>query len=89
MFVGIFGNVNDVSVYIALPKDSNGDLTDGSKASYEMKFTKDQSSKSAKLAKEAYKSGRTIRELATEKKLMTPAQLRRALDLTHMTKPGR
>ena len=43
----------------------------------------------AKLAKEAYKSGRTIRELATEKKLMTPAQLRRALDLTHMTKPGR
>ncbi len=42
VFVGIFGNVNDVSVYIALPKDSNGDLTDGSKSSYEMKFTKDQ-----------------------------------------------
>ena len=43
----------------------------------------------ANLAKEAYKSGRTIRELATEKKLLPPAKLKRALDLTHMTKPGR
>lgn len=42
VFVGIFGNVNAVSVYIAMPKDSNGDLTDGSKSSYELKFTKDQ-----------------------------------------------
>ncbi len=40
--VGIFGNVNKVSVYIALPKDSKGNLFDGSKASYELKFTKAQ-----------------------------------------------
>jgi len=43
----------------------------------------------AKLAKEAYLTGRTIRELATEKKLMTPAKLRKVLDLRHMTEPGR
>ncbi len=43
----------------------------------------------ANLAKEAYKTGRTIRELATEKKLMSPAKLKRVLDLTHMTRPGR
>jgi hypothetical protein len=42
VFVGIFGNVKKVSVYIALPKDSKGALFDGSKASYELKFTKDQ-----------------------------------------------
>ncbi len=40
--VGIFGNVSKVSVYIALPKDSKGTLFDGSKASYELKFTKEQ-----------------------------------------------
>ncbi len=43
----------------------------------------------AKLAKEAYLTGRTIRELATEKKLMPPAKLRKVLDLRHMTEPGR
>ncbi len=40
--VGIFGNVSKVSVYIALPKDSKGALFDGSKASYQLKFTKAQ-----------------------------------------------
>ena len=43
----------------------------------------------AALAKEAYLSGRTIRELATEKQLMTPAELRKVLNLTKLTKPGR
>ncbi|MDJ0521701.1 MAG: class II fumarate hydratase [Planctomycetota bacterium] len=43
----------------------------------------------AALAKEAYESGRTIRELATEKKLLPPAKLRKVLDLRHMTRPGR
>ncbi len=43
----------------------------------------------ANLAKEAYETGRTIRELATEKKLMSPAKLNRALDVRHMTNPGR
>ena len=42
MVVGIFGNVKQVSVYFALAKDANGNLFDGSKASYELKFTKDQ-----------------------------------------------
>ena len=43
----------------------------------------------ASLAKEAYETGRTIRELATEKKLMSPAKLKKVLDLRHMTEPGR
>ncbi len=43
----------------------------------------------AKLAKEAYASGRTIRELCVEKKLLPAAQLKKALDLLEMTKPGR
>jgi hypothetical protein len=42
VYVGIFGNIKKVSVYIALPTDSKGALFDGSKASYELKFTKDQ-----------------------------------------------
>jgi hypothetical protein len=42
VLVGIFGNVNTVSVYIALPKDSEGNLFDGSKSSYQLKFTKEQ-----------------------------------------------
>jgi hypothetical protein len=42
VIVGIFGNVKDVSVYFALAKDADGVLFDGSKASYELNFTKDQ-----------------------------------------------
>jgi len=43
----------------------------------------------AALAKEAFKTGRTIRELAQEKELLPPAKLGKVLDLRHMTKPGR
>ena len=43
----------------------------------------------AKLAKQAYESGRTIRELAVEQKTLPPDQLTKALDLLEMTKPGR
>ena len=43
----------------------------------------------AALAKEAYKGGVTIRELAEQKKLMTSEQLAEVLDLRHMTEPGR
>jgi len=43
----------------------------------------------ADLAKEAYKSGRTIREIASEKKLLPPEKLAQVLDLRHMTEPGR
>ena len=43
----------------------------------------------AKLAKEAYETGRTIRALCEDKRLLPPAQLDAALDLLEMTKPGR
>jgi fumarate hydratase class II len=43
----------------------------------------------AKLAKQAYESGRTIRELAVEQKTLPADQLAKALDLLEMTKPGR
>ena len=43
----------------------------------------------AKLAKEAYQTGRTIRELATEQELLPPDELEAALDLRSMTEPGR
>ncbi len=43
----------------------------------------------ADLAKEAYGSGRTIRELAGEKGLLPPERLAQVLDLRHMTEPGR
>jgi hypothetical protein len=42
VLVGIFGNVKEVSVYFAMPKDEKGELFDGSKHSYEITFTKDQ-----------------------------------------------
>jgi hypothetical protein len=42
VLVGIFGNVKEVSVYFAVPKDDKGVLFDGSKHSYELTFTKDQ-----------------------------------------------
>ncbi len=43
----------------------------------------------AALAKEAYKGGTTIRELAERKQLLSPEKLREVLDLRHMTEPGR
>ncbi len=43
----------------------------------------------AALAKEAFKSGRTIRELALEKKLLPPDELNEILDVSDMTRPGR
>jgi fumarate hydratase class II len=42
----------------------------------------------AAVAKEAYVSGRTLRELVLEKKLMDAATLDRVLDPLAMTKPG-
>jgi fumarate hydratase class II len=43
---------------------------------------------SAKLAQEAYKTGKTVRELATEKKLMPKEELDRLLDVRAMTQAG-
>ena len=42
----------------------------------------------AKAAKDAYKSGATIREHVLANKLVEPKQLDRLLDPTAMTKPG-
>jgi len=41
----------------------------------------------AALAKEAYKTGKTIRQLCEEKKVLSPEQLREALDPMRMTRP--
>ena len=42
ILVGIFGNVKQVSVYFAVPKDDQGELFDGSKHSYAVTFTADE-----------------------------------------------
>jgi fumarate hydratase class II len=44
--------------------------------------------KASKLAKEAFKSGKTIRELCTEQNILPPDQLAKALDPYSMTEPG-
>lgn len=44
--------------------------------------------KAAGLAKEARKTGKTIRQLVTEGKLLPPAVIDKALDLRRMTEPG-
>jgi len=44
--------------------------------------------KAAAIAKEAYRKGRTVRELVREKKLMPDAELNRLLDPRRMTEPG-
>ena len=43
----------------------------------------------ARLAKEAFKTGRTIRELAEEQEVLPPKELAKVLDLRPMTRPGR
>jgi len=43
---------------------------------------------SAKLAQEAFKTGKTVRQLATEKKLLPADELNRLLDVRKMTEPG-
>jgi fumarate hydratase class II len=43
----------------------------------------------ANLAKEAYRSGRTIPDLAAEQEILPPDELKAALDIRHMTEGGR
>jgi fumarate hydratase class II len=43
---------------------------------------------SAKLAQEAYKTGKTVRQLAAEKNLMPKSELDALLDVRAMTEPG-
>jgi fumarate hydratase class II len=42
----------------------------------------------AAIAKESYQTGRTVRQIALERKILTPARLNELLDPLHMTKPG-
>ena len=42
VFMGIFGNVKEVAVYFSIPKDDKGELFDGSKHNYQLKFAADQ-----------------------------------------------
>jgi hypothetical protein len=42
VYMGIFGNTPTVSVYLSMPSDANGELLDGGKKSYTLKFTKEQ-----------------------------------------------
>jgi len=42
VYMGIFGNVPQVSVYLSMPTDANHALLDGSKNAYTLHFAKDQ-----------------------------------------------
>jgi fumarate hydratase class II len=44
--------------------------------------------RSAEIAKESAKTGRTVRELCREKNVLPEDELARALDPAEMTKPG-
>ena len=43
--------------------------------------------KAAEIAKESFKTGKTVRQIAAEKKLMGDAELKKALDPMRMTQP--
>jgi fumarate hydratase, class II len=42
----------------------------------------------AAIAKESYKTGRTVREIASEKRILPPNRLKKILDPMRMTRPG-
>jgi fumarate hydratase class II len=42
----------------------------------------------AAIAKEAFKTGKTVREVAREKRVLSDAELNETLDPLAMTKPG-
>jgi fumarate hydratase class II len=43
--------------------------------------------KAAEVAKESFKSGKTVRQIAAEKKLLSEAELAKAMDARRMTQP--
>jgi fumarate hydratase class II len=43
--------------------------------------------KAADVAKESFKTGKTVRQVALERRLMSEAELNRALDARRMTEP--
>ena len=42
----------------------------------------------AEISKEAYRSGRTVREVAREREVLSPEELEEVLDPRRMTEPG-
>jgi fumarate hydratase class II len=42
----------------------------------------------AAIAQESYRTGRTVRQIAMEKKILPPKRLEKLLDPMRMTKPG-
>ena len=44
--------------------------------------------RAAEIAKESAKTGKTVREICVEKKVLPPTELERALDPVAMTEPG-
>src|SRR5205814_5997609 len=44
--------------------------------------------RAAEIAKESAKTGKTVREICLEKKVLSPEELQRALDPASMTEPG-
>lgn len=42
VYMGIFGNVKEVSVYLSMPADADGKPLDGSKSTYTLTFTREQ-----------------------------------------------
>ena len=44
--------------------------------------------RAAEIAKESAKTGRTVREICVEQKVLPPDELAKALDPVEMTKPG-
>lgn len=42
VYMGIFGNVKEVSVYLSMPADADGKPLDGSKSAYTLTFTREQ-----------------------------------------------
>lgn len=42
VYMGIFGNVKEVSVYLSMPADADGTPLDGGKSTYTLTFTRDQ-----------------------------------------------
>jgi fumarate hydratase class II len=44
--------------------------------------------RAAEIAKESAKTGKTVREICREKKVLPEAELEKALDPVEMTKPG-
>ena len=69
--------------------ERNKEMVEGSLAMVTSLVPKIGYDKAAAIAKEAYETGRTIRELAIEKKVLSEEELEQALDPRSMTEGGK